>query len=768
MAMRRFLHPVFLICLIAVLLLPSAGQGQTAWKPTETIPKTDAFGGVAEVLPADDRGIDEKIAMLRERIAEIRAQSGQSAAEATPAGAMPDELVERKRWTVDLIFSLELNERSLRDLKDIRSAKREREAERFGWKGLPGTPPFPVSLLEDSYNEIYNTRLVLKTLGVRQSQMEKRLKDHLSKLEKSGKELRLAEERLAPVATGPSGMRSLWLRDLARLRNEANEAGALAEETSRRVLMENIEGMREHLQFQERNYESAEAGSPLSRKDLDRKLEELEAQRKAVSRQLNTVLDEEHAARGTGETISPGKAGRESIETLRWRISFLQGWLGLLHFEETLWEDRFRLGTGKDLSEARDGLAKVRQELERIRPWREIFAGNLYSWAPLIAEDTERLSSGMLTPAEEASARLSIKTYMERDELAANAVQALSRAERVARRWEGDLERRLSRASAADKAREKMKFLYGVFGKLRNTELYVAEETTVVEGQKIVRPFSVTIDKVFNAFLLLLAGLWGARRLRGPLARFATRRFDLDGPDVSQLERKWTFFTFVALLALSLTLVNIPLAVFAFFGGTLAIGIGFGAQHLIGNFISSIILMFDRVISVGDIVEMEGQFGRVQSIGLRSSTIQRFDGSEVLVPNSQFLEQKVTNLTLSDRKVRFDIALGVGYGSGTKEVSDRILGIVRADGRVQKDPEPVVIFESFGDSALMFRVFFWLVLDPGRDYRIVCSDLRHRIKESLDQAGIVIPYPQQDVHLESNGPLEVKVVAPPGSEALHR
>jgi len=242
------------------------------------------------------------------------------------------------------------------------------------------------------------------------------------------------------------------------------------------------------------------------------------------------------------------------------------------------------------------------------------------------------------------------------------------------------------------------------------------------------------------------------------LKHHAEKRFGMDPSRVSRLESKWSFFTFLLLLAFSLALVNIPLAVFAFFGGILAIGIGFGAQHLIGNFISSVILLFDRTISVGDIVEMEGQLGRVKSIGLRSSSIRRFDGVEVLVPNSQFLEQKVTNWSLSDRNVRYEIAIGVAYGSPTREVADRILGIVRDDERVLDTPEPVVIFENFGDSALLFRAFFWLTMFPGRDNRIVCSDLRHRINEALEQAGIVVAFPQRDVHLDTKGPIEVKVL----------
>jgi small-conductance mechanosensitive channel len=88
----------------------------------------------------------------------------------------------------------------------------------------------------------------------------------------------------------------------------------------------------------------------------------------------------------------------------------------------------------------------------------------------------------------------------------------------------------------------------------------------------------------------------------------------------------------------------------------------------------------------------------------------------------------------------------------------RILGVIRADDRVLASPEPVVIFEDFGESALMFRAFFWLALDAERDNRVVCSDLRHRIAEVLDRAGIVIAFPQRDVHLDTKGPIEVKVL----------
>jgi potassium-dependent mechanosensitive channel len=110
--------------------------------------------------------------------------------------------------------------------------------------------------------------------------------------------------------------------------------------------------------------------------------------------------------------------------------------------------------------------------------------------------------------------------------------------------------------------------------------------------------------------------------------------------------------TFIAVSVFWLVTINIPLAVFAFLGGVLAIGLGFGAQHLINNFLSGMILLFDRSVRVGDIVEGDDQSGQVTNIGMRNSRVRRFDCIDMLVPNSHFLQQEVTNCTLSDLKMR--------------------------------------------------------------------------------------------------------------------
>jgi len=767
--MRRPVHPAALAVLVlltatASLLLPgSSSYGQNPLRPAEKKADGPSSPGAEESLPATEEGIDRKIAQIQARLGELRLQPGPGQDNVAGAGMTPDEAAEWRRLNLQLVYLLESREQALKDLKTLRHEV-PADPGRSAWKGFSGSPPYPLAALVNLYDHIYALRSEVDALEVQRAVQEANLNAFLKAREASEKQLRQAEELLTKSAGKESAVRARRRRDLAKLRNEINSEGALAEDVAQLLAAEKIRVKRKELQSLEEQYRNAEVRSPLSREDLDRKLAELEARRKDREKLLAAAIQEERSAKTalekarTGRSKTDGETERIRMETATSKIEIYQGSLKVLNYEEALWQDRYRFGRVDDLGELREKRSEVDKALKRLGSWKEAFGKTAFSYAPLIVSETEKLRSGTLPKEEEGSVRSRVAAYQERQNLWGQVVQALNQVERVATRWKEDLEFRVQHASTAARTREAGRSLLSVFGTLWNTELYVAEETTVIEGQKIVRPFSVTVGKVGKALIVLLAGLWGAGRLGNLLKRHTARRFGMDASRMSQIERKWSFFSFLLILAFSLAFVNIPLAVFAFFGGILAIGIGFGAQHLIGNFISSIILMFDRTISVGDIVEMEGQFGRVKSIGLRSSSIRRFDGVEVLVPNSQFLEQKVTNWTLSDQKVRFEIAVGAAYGSPTQETSGRILGVIREDERVLASPEPVVIFESFGDNALMFRAFFWLALDAERDNRVVCSDLRHRIAEALDRAGIVIAFPQRDVHLDTKGPIEVKVL----------
>jgi potassium-dependent mechanosensitive channel len=193
-------------------------------------------------------------------------------------------------------------------------------------------------------------------------------------------------------------------------------------------------------------------------------------------------------------------------------------------------------------------------------------------------------------------------------------------------------------------------------------------------------------------------------------------------------------------------------------GGALAIGVGFGAQTLIKNFISGIILLCERSIRVGDIVEVDDQRGKIVRVGFRNSLVARGDGIEVIVPNSQFLERKVVNWTLSDDFVRYHVSVGVAYGARPAQVAELIAQAAAEHGQVMKEPAPEVLLQDFGDNALQFTLEFWMRLAPTSNGGQVRSDLRHRIHELFDDAGISIAFPQRDIHLDSSRPLEIKLI----------
>jgi len=214
----------------------------------------------------------------------------------------------------------------------------------------------------------------------------------------------------------------------------------------------------------------------------------------------------------------------------------------------------------------------------------------------------------------------------------------------------------------------------------------------------------------------------------------------------------------VGLVVFSLLAVNIPLTAFAFMGGALAIGIGFGAQNIINNFISGLILLVEKPIKLGDIVEVEGIRGRVSNIGSRCCLVSRADGVDMLIPNSSFLEKSVTNWTLSDRKLRFGVNVGVAYGAPLPEAMRLLRLAAHGNPAVLDNPAPEVQLEDFGDNAQVLRVEYWLDMAVSPDFRRVASEIRQAIGEAFAASGIEISFPQRDIHLDSRAPLQVEVV----------
>jgi small-conductance mechanosensitive channel len=281
------------------------------------------------------------------------------------------------------------------------------------------------------------------------------------------------------------------------------------------------------------------------------------------------------------------------------------------------------------------------------------------------------------------------------------------------------------------------------------------------EGKALVSVGTLVGGLFLMGFGYIAAGMisrWIGKRLLSRLGLNQTASAPL---------QKISYYVLLATFGmLTLNILNVPITAFSFAGGALAVGVGFGSQNIVNNFISGLILIAERPIRVGDVIEIDGRTGKVTEIGARSTRIATGTNLEVIVPNSKFLESQVVNWTLSDDRISTSVKVGVSYGSPTREV-ERLLRQAAVDHEhVALDPAPAVAFEDFADDALVFSVSFWINLQTASKGKVE-SDIRFRIDELFNQAGIVIAYPQRDVHLNVMRPLEVRL-APEASRELRR
>ena len=183
--------------------------------------------------------------------------------------------------------------------------------------------------------------------------------------------------------------------------------------------------------------------------------------------------------------------------------------------------------------------------------------------------------------------------------------------------------------------------------------------------------------------------------------------------------------------------------------GAFGVGIGFGLQNVVNNFVSGLILQFERPIRVGDVLEVGALAGEVRRIGVRSSTMRTFQGAEVIIPNSTFVSDQVINWTLSEPRRRVEVPVHVAYGTDPERMIDILVNIAAGHPEVLRDPEPIAVFQGFGESSLDFLLMFWAEQNTHFQLR---SEICISVNKALKQAEIDIPFPQREVRVQSVEP----------------
>ena len=259
---------------------------------------------------------------------------------------------------------------------------------------------------------------------------------------------------------------------------------------------------------------------------------------------------------------------------------------------------------------------------------------------------------------------------------------------------------------------------------------------------------SLSLADVFAFVFLVWLSFQISRLICFVLDEDVLPRFTLPGGVPATISRL-THYAIVFLgFVIALAAAGFDLSKLTLLAGAFGVGIGFGLQNMVNNFVSGLIILFERPVRVGDKIELSQDLtGEVTRIGIRASVVKTVDGADVLVPNGNLISNELTNWTLSDRKRRIVIPVGVAYGTKPQKVLDILQGLASAHPEVLREPEPVVFFMGFGESSLNFSLRVW-VGHFERGFQ-VSSDLAVAIEEALEEAGIKIPFPQRVVHLGS-------------------
>lgn len=256
----------------------------------------------------------------------------------------------------------------------------------------------------------------------------------------------------------------------------------------------------------------------------------------------------------------------------------------------------------------------------------------------------------------------------------------------------------------------------------------------------------ISILSVFFALIFFYLSTIMSKYCQKMTERFL-RHKDLDRGIKGSISKIAGHLAQVLGILVALDIVGINLSSLMALGGVLAVGIGFGLQNIAQNFISGLIILFERPIKKGDLVEVDGVYGRVSEIGSRSTTVTTKDDVSIIVPNSKFISEQVINDSFSGERRRFHISIGVAYSTDARKVEALLKQIALSHEKVLKKPAPVVFFKEFGDSSLNFDLTVWI--EDLWNFEVILSDLRFMMNQRFEKEGIEIPFPQRDIHLRT-------------------
>ena len=684
-----------------------------------------------------------------------------------PPIATDPRWLERRTLLQQLVQVYEQHLDAVRKLDQMRLRVREVERQNREWDGFPEPPPYSVLMVDELRDAARSMALTAQGIQTRLTLTEGIFDSTRRTVKASQEQARQVSERLEGLQDPAKREALVWERDLAQLRERVESARMGMLEAARAQVQEELAEAQQRTTLLNRQLLVAAQQAQFTKQDYDKIKKRLDDDYQALMSELDRAVQAQAAQRQAvaaseanlaaagGPSASSKSASRrpkgervthltEAVELTRLQfdneslhVDLLRQMVNGLERERQIWDIRFATAQGTlSVVEERDASKKLAAAAKRIQEWKEYGLQQLGMVGSQISDVENRLDSASSAVTTQHLNDM-LRGYRHREDLYRRMLQRTDSLMALIEHRQAEFLQREQGRSIVTRLEDGGTSALAVVGRMWNVELFTAEDTIEVDGKSVTGRRSVTIGKVLTAMAILVIGYW----LAVVLARFAEqqaiKRLQLD-PNVANIIRQWALAVlFLVLVIITLMFVKIPITAFAFLGGALAIGVGFGTQNLLKNVISGLLLLMERPLRVGDVIEVDNIRGMVTTIGLRSSTIRDTNGVETLIPNSNLLERNLTNWTYSSFRKRYSIRIAVATGSDARRVKEMLRDLAGQHGQILKDPEPYVLFEDFSEHALVFALHYWIEIGPNIDPAVVASDLRFMVENTFAEAKIV-------------------------------
>jgi potassium efflux system protein len=726
--------------------------------------------------------LDAQIPGLNSKPAAFAQVSDPDADAALPEGVDAAAFADHRRDLEQIIASLSRYRGVVEGAPEAQKALAEAHAATAAWNGFAEKPPYSILMLDELLNQ--KDALSEKAASNRSSLVV--FSRTLDGIQDEARQAEEASRRMVSAAAESSADGAAkWRLEADRTKSRLRAVRAMFLQSTIALLKDQLETAEVQLSLLERQIATARKNVRFSDEDLavvkkaaaDRQsalrkelatIRKQEVESTAAKNRMQVVKDKllKETPAGTPLEETPELAlATVKMEASETRVNSLQYVAGTLEILEELeaegvetYENRKALFEAGTRAEREAALQLLRSAYDRVNARGIVFSNELAAVNADIGRQEARASA---RPADDP--RLiplnDVRTSLwNKQAIIQRAVQATATQNRMLKRWLDEFEESNSHQPLTERFSEGIAAAWTRIRDIWSIDVFTYDDTVMISGVATTQERGVSLGKLFAALTGFLVAYLIARKIKNRLSSTVVRRGHLAEAQARTLSN-WLMIVVSLGLALgTLHFLKIPLTVFAFFGGALAIGLGFGTQTLIKNFISGIIVLFERKIRVGDIVDVGGISGSITEINTRSSVLKSGDGKETLVPNSLFLENRVTNLTLSNRRVRRKILVRVALSSPVQTVTAILKEAVERHGLVLKEPAPIITFEDFADNGHLFAIYYWTEFNDKTNGDVVASDIRFMVEKRFSEMGIQFPGERNEYPIRTNQPLQLEWV----------